>query len=197
MCGICIGQSGITQVAQQPGVALSTTRRERRGARRNELRPWDLLLPYVAWLGNTPFAMWLGGAPWRVAALLTMHLFGITTLLGTVILASLRLLGVFQPQKPIAQLHRDLQPVRRLGFTLTFVAGALVFAGGAVSYYEGYWFRLKIGLLFVALVFHVTVYRTVVNRDRQESAVISRLTGVAMLLLWFSVGWAGRAIAFF
>lgn len=159
--------------------------------------PWDLLLPFVVWLGNTPFAMWLGGAPWRIAALLTMHLFGITMLLGTVILASVRLFGLFQRHKPIAELDRDLQPVRRIGFALTFGAGALIFTGGAVSYYEGYWFRLKLGLLFIALVFHFTVYRSIVNRDRQGLPLMSRLTGVVMLLLWFSVGWAGRAIAFF
>ena len=159
--------------------------------------PWDLLLPYVSWWGETPFAMWLGGAPWRIATLLTVHLFGITMLLGTVIVASLRLLGLFQREKPLAQLHRDLQTVRRIGFTLTFVAGALIFTGGAVSYYEGYWFRLKLGLLLVALVFHFTIYRSVVSGDRQYSSLVRRLTGVAMLLLWFSVGWAGRAIAFF
>lgn len=159
--------------------------------------PWDLLRPYVSWWGATSFAMWLGGAPWRVAALLTLHLFGITMLLGTVTLVSLRLLGLFQRQKPMAQMHRDLQLVRRIGFTLTFVAGALIFTGGAVSYYESYWFRLKLGLLSVALLFHFTVYRSVVHRERQGPSFILPLTGVGMLLLWFSVGWAGRAIAFF
>jgi len=159
--------------------------------------PWDLLLPSVVWLGNTPFAMWLGAAPWRVAALLTVHLFGITLLLGTVILAGLRLLGMFQRYKPIGELHRDLQPIRRIGFFLTFGAGAMIFIGGAAAYYEGYWFRLKLGLLLIALVFHFTVYRTAVNREWDNSLLASRLTGAMMLLLWFSVGWAGRAIAFF
>ena len=141
--------------------------------------------------------MWVGGAPWRVAALLTLHLFGITMLLGTVTLVSLRLLGLFQRQKPMAQLHRDLQLVRRIGFTLTFAAGTLIFTGGAVSDYESYWFRLKLGLLLVALVFHFTVYRNVVHRDQQGPSFIRPLIGAGMLLLWFGIGWAGRAIAFF
>ena len=141
--------------------------------------------------------MWVGGAPWRVAALLTLHLFGITMLLGTVTLVSLRLLGLFQRQKPIGQLDRDVQLVRRIGFTLTFVAGALIFTGGAVSYYESYWVRLKLGLLLVALVFHFTVYRNVVHREQQGPSFIRSLIGAGMLLLWFGIGWAGRAIAFF
>jgi len=159
--------------------------------------PWDLLLPVVRSWGETPFAMWLGRTPVRVAILLTIHLFGITTLLGTVILASLRLLGWFQRQKPIAQLDRDLRPVRRVGLTLTLLTGSLVFTGGAVSYWEGSWFRLKLELLAAALIFHVTVYHRIVRLNRQGFPFVHRVTAVVMLLLWFCVGWAGRAIAFF
>jgi len=158
---------------------------------------WDLLLPVVAWWGETPLAMWLGGTPLRVAILLTIHLFGITMLLGTVLMASLRLLGWFQRQKPIAQLDRELQPVRRIGLTLALLAGSLVFTGGALSYWDGSWFRLKLELLAAALIFHVTVYHRVVRLNRQGFPVVHRVTAVVMLLLWFSVGWAGRAIAFF
>jgi hypothetical protein len=61
---------------------------------------WEALLPYAAWLGNTSFAMWLGASTWRIALLLTVHLFGLTTLLGSVVVSSLHLLGRFQRQKP-------------------------------------------------------------------------------------------------
>ena len=159
--------------------------------------PWDLLQPYVATWGETAFAMWLGGSPWRIAAILTIHLFGITMLLGTVILSSLRLLGWFQRQKPIAQLDRELRPVRRIGLVLTLLGGFLVFTGGALSYWSGYWFRTKLELLAMAMLFHVIVYHRVVRTNRQGFPVLHRATGVVMLLLWFSVGWAGRAIGFF
>ena len=55
---------------------------------------WEVLLPYAARLGNTSFALWLGASTWRIAWLLTVHLFGLTMLLGSVVLMSLHLLGL-------------------------------------------------------------------------------------------------------
>jgi hypothetical protein len=43
---------------------------------------WTALQPYVTRLGNTPFALWIGMSTWRIAGLLTVHLFGLTLLLG-------------------------------------------------------------------------------------------------------------------
>ena len=157
---------------------------------------WDALQPYVTRLGNTPFALWLGQSTWRIAGLLTVHLFGLTLLLGTVILTGVHLLGLFQRQKPAAQMRREMQPVMLTGLGLMLLTGGLIFTGGAEAYFAGYWFRLKMVLLVTALIFHVTVYRIVVRGDRR-AAIVKRLTGAVMLLLWFGVACAGRAIAFF
>lgn len=159
---------------------------------------WDALQPYVTRLGNTPFALWLGMSTWRIAGLLTVHLFGLTLLLGTVVLSSLNLLGLFQGDKPPALLRRDMQPVMLLGFGLMLASGGLIFTGGAEAYFAGYWFRLKMELLLVAAIFQVIVYRFVARADARRVPIVARrLAGVLMLVLWFSVACAGRAIAFF
>ena len=159
---------------------------------------WDALQPYVTRLGNTPFALWLGMSTWRIAGLLTVHLFGLTLLLGTVLLSSLNLLGLFQGQKPPSQLRRDMQPVMLLGFALMMASGSLIFTGGAEAYFAGYWFRLKMELLLAAVIVQVVVYRFVARGDaRRVPIVVRRLAGVLMLVLWFGVACAGRAIAFF
>ena len=159
---------------------------------------WEVLLPYAAWLGNTPFALWLGQSTWRIAGLLTVHLFGLTTLLGSVVVASLRLLGLFQPHKPIAQLRRELWPVMIVGLVLMVGSGLLIFTGGAEAYYSGYWFRLKMVLLAITLAFHFTVFRLVTGAEEGRfPRAVQRLIGVVTLVLWFGVGWAGRSIAFF
>jgi hypothetical protein len=159
---------------------------------------WEILLPYASWLGNTPFALWLGQATWRIAGLLTLHLFGLTTLLGSIVIASLRLLGLFQVHKPVAQLRRETAPATVIGLLLMMATGMLIFTGGAEAYYSGYWFRLKMVLLVLALLFHFTIFRVVTTADEGRfSRAANRLTGVAALVLWFGVGCAGRAIAFF
>ena len=159
---------------------------------------WDTLSPYAAWLGNTPFAQWLGMSTWRIAWLLTVHLFGLTMLLGSVIMSSLHLLGLFQRGKPAAQLRREIRPVMLTGLAVSLCTGGLIFTGGAEAYYAGYWFRLKMTLLLVTLLFHVTVFRIVTTADEGRFPRLAyRLTGAAALALWFGVAWAGRAIAFF
>ena len=159
---------------------------------------WDTLQPYVSAIGNTRFALWLGESTWRIAGLLTVHLFGLTLLLGSVLLASLNLLGLFQRAKPAAQMRREVQPVLLLGFVLMAGSGLLIFIGGAEAYYAGFWFRLKMVLLATALLFQFTVHRAVASAPAGRfSPAVRRMTGVATLVLWFGVGCAGRAIAFF
>ena len=159
---------------------------------------WEVLLPYAAWLGGTSFAVWLGSSTWRIAGLLSVHLFGLTLLLGSVVITGLNLLGLFQRDKPPSRLRREVRPVLLTGLTLSVVTGLLIFTGGAQPYYEGYWFRLKMVLLFFTLIFHLTIYRMVSTAPAgRVSATGYRATGACLLLLWFSVAWAGRAIAFF
>jgi hypothetical protein len=159
---------------------------------------WTVLLPYATRLGNTPFALWLGQATWRIAGLLTIHLFGLTLLLGAVVVMSLRLIGVLLHDRPIAEVQRITGPVAIAGLVVMLASGALIFAGGAEAYYMGYWFRLKMVLLVMAVAFHFTVARRVAYAQTGRfPATVNALTGFVGLLLWFSVGVAGRAIAFF
>ena len=77
-------------------------------------------------------------------------------------------------------------------------SGGLIFTGGAEAYFAGYWFRLKMTLLLAAVTFHATVYQMVARADANRfPRIAERMTGLVMLLLWFSVACAGRAIAFF
>ena len=84
------------------------------------------------------------------------------------------------------------------GLVLMLISGALIFTGGATSYLEGEWFRRKMTILLIALVFNGTWFRRVTNaREGQFNTWQNRVTAGVALLLWFGVGVAGRAIAFF
>ena len=53
-------------------------------------------------------------------------------------------------------------------------------------------------LLIVALLFHFTIFRVVTSApEGRFPPGAYRMTGVVTLVLWFAVGCAGRAIAFF
>ena len=159
---------------------------------------WEALQPVVNWIDASAFARWLGQSEARIAALFVLHLVGLTLLLGGTLVIGLRLLGSGVRPGPVANLSRELAPGRMAGLTLALVSGSLIFAGGAVSYFEGAWFRRKMVLLLMALVFNFTWFRTVANaQEGQFSEWTNRVTAGVALLLWFGVGAAGRAIAFF
>ena len=159
---------------------------------------WDLLWPAVSWWGSTSFALWLGQSTMRVAWLLTFHLFGLTVLLGTTVVQSLRLFGVLLEDEPAARVARSMKPWHSVGLALSLGSGFLIFTGGAASYFEGSFFRIKMTLLLLTLTFHFTLFRGVMSADEGRfSARVNAVTGAAALTLWFSIGMAGRAIGFF
>ena len=98
---------------------------------------WESLQPFVEWVGSTTLSQWLGQSTDRIAWLFVMHLFGLTLLLGTTIVLSIRLLGLGLRKQQLAQLSRDLAILRTTGLVLMLISGALIFTGGAVSYFEG------------------------------------------------------------
>ena len=159
---------------------------------------WDALQPVVNRVDASALAQWLGQSEARIAGLFILHLVGLTLLLGGTLVISLRLLGFGVRSGSVAQLSREIAPWRSAGLTLALISGSLIFAGGAVSYFEGAWFRRKMALLLVALVFNFTWFRVVANgHEGRFSPWQKRVTAAVALLLWFGVGVAGRAIAFF
>jgi len=159
---------------------------------------WDFLQPYVLWWGKTALGLWLGESTERVAWLFIFHLFGITLLLGTRVLLSLRLFGIIFRDQPIAELSREVRPYAAAGLALALLTGFLIFTGGAEGYFPGNWFRNKMILLFLALLFHFTLFRAVIRANEGRFNPISnKVAGVLSLVLWFGVGVAGRWIAFF
>jgi uncharacterized membrane protein SirB2 len=159
---------------------------------------WHFLEPGADWLGNTSLAAWLGQSPLRVALLLDVHLFGITLLLGAIVPLSLRLLGLTMRRREMSEVGRDMMPFATAGLCLVLLTGFVIFTGGAQTYFQGEWFRTKMILLAVAVAFHFTIFRVLVRADRERfRPLYSKLAGAAALILWFSVGIAGRSIAFF
>jgi len=159
---------------------------------------WEILQPFVNVAGDSAFGQWIGRSTDRIAWLFVLHLIGLTVLLGGTLVVSLRLLDIGLRTQPLRQLARDVAPWRTAGLLLSLISGALIFTGGAVSYFEGAWFRRKMTLLVVALVFNATWFRSVTRADEGRfSPWLIRATGGVALLLWFGVGAAGRAIGFF
>ena len=139
----------------------------------------------------------LRNAKYAIPLIQSVHLIGITLLLGTAVILNFRLLGAGWKQLPVTVLAKNLWRWAVGGLLLTICSGILVFVPDPARYAANYAFRTKMVLLCVAVLFQFTVFRRTI---RAEPSPAQTPRGVVVacvsLILWFGVGWAGRAIAF-
>jgi hypothetical protein len=132
----------------------------------------------------------------------SIHVLGITLLVGTIAILDLRMLGIILRPIPITRIARTIFPLTWTGFAVMFCSGFLLFWAEAAKNYSNPAFRVKLVLLALVglnpLIFHTTIYRRVHEWESQEySPWRARVAAVASLALWSSIIVAGRAIAYF
>jgi hypothetical protein len=127
----------------------------------------------------------------------SFHLFGITLLLGSMLILNLRLLGIGLQEIPLKVLAKYVWSWGTAGLLLAMVSGFFVFLPDPARYAANTSFLVKMSLLAVTILFQFTLYRRVVRAEAAEPEP-RRLLWMPLLSLcmWFGIGWAGRAIAF-
>jgi hypothetical protein len=127
----------------------------------------------------------------------SFHLVGLTFLLGAVFVLNLRLSSVGMLDWSLPVLERQLRPWMFGAVTMVIGSGVLMFVGTPAKYLASNPFRFKMAALCLAILFQFVAFRRFFTSDassRRRSKNI--LVAAISLTLWFSVGWAGRAIAF-
>lgn len=156
----------------------------------------NAIYPFFDWCQNGPLGHFVASREIFFPGLETVHLFGLTLLLGTVVLLSLRLLGVIMVRQPVSELAGDLAPYTSSGLFLILFSGVFMFIGVAIKCYGATSFWIKMALLATGLVFHFGYFRKAVRRD-DLSPRAAKFAGWSAIILWFGVASAGRSIGFF
>ena len=159
---------------------------------------WESLRPFFEWSNGSALGVWIRDSTWAFAWLEVFHLLGLTVLLGTVLVLSLRLAGLAMQHQPVAQLAREMSPLTSVSMALMIVTGYLMFSAEAMKCFDSVPFRFKMIFLLLAIIFHFTLYRKI-SRTNEERfrPVLGKLAAAISLVLWFGVGAAGRSIAFY
>jgi uncharacterized membrane protein len=135
---------------------------------------------------------------WWWTFMMILHFLGLITIVGTVGLLDLRIMG-FLKQLPIAPVHRFL-PWAMAGLGVNILTGLLAFIGLPENYiYSGVFWLKMLSLLLLGLnaaVFYLTdIFAGVENLGAGEDAPISaKLIAASSLFLWFAVITFGRYI---
>jgi hypothetical protein len=129
------------------------------------------------------------------------HVIAITTVIGSIAIVDLRLLGVTSHRKPVTELSTEVLPWTWAFFMVAAITGGLMFMSKAPAYFGNTPFRLKMVLLACAglnmVAFHFLIYRSVHRWDRDVPTLRSaKIAGLLSLTFWIGVVAAGRWIGF-
>jgi Family of unknown function (DUF6644) len=143
------------------------------------------------------FIIFIRDSQYGMPIVQSVHLVGLTMLLAAVLVVNLRLAGVAQIDSSLAWLARQLRPWTIGGLVVVVLSGVLIFAGTPAKYLASNPFRVKMVALGVAILFQFGVLpRFVAPVPAPRSPAVNLIVAALSLTLWFTVGWAGRAIAF-
>lgn len=156
-------------------------------------------LPLFHWLAHTHIGIAMRDATWAFAIVEIVHLIALAIFGGAILLLDLRLMGIGFTSQPAPQVAREFLPITLGGVVVMFLTGALLLASGPMRYYYNTPFRIKIWLFFLAVIVHFILQINVARRDpTQDRATLGqKAAGAISLLLWSSIGIAGRAIGYF
>lgn len=155
----------------------------------------------LEYLSATPLALAISQGPIAFPLLECVHVVAISTVVGTIAIVDLRLLGYRSHRRGVRQLIQDILPYTWGAFATALLAGALLFISNAPRYAHNPQFQLKLLLIAAAAInmafFHLTVYRRVSQwDDHLPPPRQARIAGATSLCLWIAVVFLGRWVGF-
>jgi len=129
---------------------------------------------------------------WLTGLLSGVHLLGMTMLTGGALVSGLRLCGVLLRERPVAEVADGVVRAVPVGLLLSVASGGLLVASRLSGALATGTFRIKMGLLLLAVAFHVACYRRVALAGTTGSAW-RVVVGACNVVLWLGVALAGAA----
>ncbi|RPF72671.1 DUF2214 family protein [Aurantiacibacter spongiae] len=130
-----------------------------------------------------------------------MHVVGLVTVFGTILVVDLRLMGLASRTTEVKRLMGDVLPWTWSAFALAALSGLAMFASHASLYVANPWFLAKMGLLALAGL-NMAIFQFATTRRGHSLPAgatpphRARVAGALSLVLWVAVVFCGRAIGF-
>ena len=148
---------------------------------------------------DSPLNQWILDTYWLWPVLEIVHFFGLSLLLGGLIIIDLRLMGYFRSLN--LETINNLVPLVMCGFSLNLVTGILFFIGDPMRYSVNIGFQIKMGLVILAglntLFYSWKMKPALANSSVSSDTPISvKIVGLISLLAWTGVLVLGRLIPY-
>ncbi len=155
---------------------------------------------FFVWLETSSFATLMRQSEWLYPIVEIVHIVGFVTLVGSVAMFDLRLIGL-SPKLPVSGMAEHLLRWSLVSLVLVVPSGLAMFTAHATEFADNTAFRVKLVLLIAAAVnailFHRTSFRSVANWNTTVlPPTSSRVAAVVSLATWLGVISCGRLIAY-
>jgi hypothetical protein len=157
----------------------------------------DIFIPLFAGLARSAAGSAIRDSAALIALTETIHLLGLTILLGTILMIDVTLLGLGFHRHPASRVARELAPWTTAGLVVMLVSGPFILSSEALKCFEASFFWIKMIFLFVAIVFHFAVHRPVAQADPPVRPWMAKLTAGLSLVLWFGVAISGKMVGIY
>ena len=156
----------------------------------------------LAWLQSSVLGTFMQeSGPWTYPVVNVIHVLGVATLFGAVLVLDLRLVGVSR-RTPLAPIAAAASPVAMAGFAVAAASGVCLLAANALEYEDNPVLLVKFTAIGLGLLNAVAVRRTVAWRalatrelSRAEKRQLAIMGGLS-LAFWLIAVVAGRMIGY-
>jgi hypothetical protein len=154
----------------------------------------------LAWIERWPLAVAMRQELWLYPSVEILHILGFVTLVGSIAMLDLRLLGLSR-ELSVRGLARHLLPWTLGALIVIVPTGLLMFLAHATDFISNSAFVVKLTLIFGAglnaVAFHVGPFRSVERWDSGTATPhVARLHAVLSLVIWMGVIACGRLLAY-
>lgn len=161
----------------------------------------DLVLQFARWLEAQSFSVGLHESFYMYNWIETTHVLTLMLSLGMLAVIDLRMLGVCLTNVPASTVAKKLNRPMLAGFGIMVASGIALYSAIPVRTTQSLWFRIKLVLLFAALVnavlFHRHMRASIGSWDTAATPPArTRLAAGVSLALWAGVIVTGRFIAY-
>ena len=144
-------------------------------------------------------SQWIQATYWLWPILEIFHFFGLTLLMGGLILVDLRMIGLFSDSG--LEEVKKLLPLVIFGFLVNLITGVLFLFGDPSRYSINIGFQIKMILVLLAgcnaAIYHLKVEPLFSNLNLTDRLpLVIKITGFTSLTLWTGVLLLGRLIPY-
>jgi len=152
-------------------------------------------------IDHTALSQWIQSAGWVVPTVQTIHILAIAVVASSALMLDLRLIGVFWAGRPVAAVKARFLPLVWWPILLLLATGIVMIIAEPARSLKNPAFQLKM-LLLVAAIAVTWLFQFLHRRNAAFGEVAGPRAAAAALavvsiLLWSSIIFAGRWIAYF